>query len=230
MSIYNQLLEKVMDIIYGKYDPNELSAEVQKEYVENFRDRLIKWKINPSTRKLLGPLQPSYIMSKIAKVPIEEVEKIANELKIKLPKEADMSEFNIDMIPEEQAKKLLSSLGDNKFHEENLIELLAQIEKDKFDGDFQPQSFEFLDLSDKDASFKDVVNDKYIPNSFYMIKYLEGVIEKIKRGEIYTVSVVSLLNNGRAAIYVPASLTDKIDVFDPVIDMLKGSGSSNNTN
>lgn len=228
---YELLLEKIINMIYGEYDPDKITLEQQQQYISTFKERLVKWKIDPVFRKFLGPLQPPKILSKMMKVPVEEIVQIAKDLNINLPESANMSEFNIEDIPEEQVVELLEALEDNEIEtEQNILEILAAIEREKNPERFMPDSFEYIDMSEKDVSFKNLEDDESVPNSIYMIKYLESLIDKIKRGEICTISIISLLRDGKASIYLPPDMTKSIELYNPIIELLKQHGSETNIN
>lgn len=228
MSPKEELLEKVIDLIYGAYDPQDISVEDQNEYIKSFKDRLIKWKIDLDFRKIIGPLQPPIILSKMVKVPVDVIEQIALELNIDLPESVDMSEFNIERIPETEVVKLLDDLkNDSLDTEQNILEILATIEKEKINS-FNPTSFEYLDMTQGEVPDEDI--EKYLPNSYYMIQYLESCIEKIKLGEIKLVSIISILNDDKASIYLPPSMTEDIKLYNPIIELLVKHSEENNKN
>lgn len=225
---HEELLEKVVDMIYGSYDPNEISKEQQEENIKSFREKIIKWKIDPKTRKILGNLQPAKLLSQMSKVPESEVTKIMSELNLSLPEKPNMKEFNIDMIPESEVLKILENLKKNPDDEESIMDILAAMEKQS-DTEFSPQSFQFFDMTDKDAKLSELEEDVG-SNLYHMICYIESIIERIKKGEIKTVSIVSILEDGKASVYLPPAMADQIDVYSPIIDLLRVYGTPTEVN
>ncbi len=220
---YEKLFNKIIDIIYGQYNEKDSSEESLKKNIKLFRERIVQWKINPKSRKILGRLQPIEILSRMTKVPVLEIEKITNEFGIKLPEVIDLKEFNIDKISESEVNKILLKLenSDAKKVEEEILDVLTEIEKNKFDIDeFKTDAFDFLDLSEKDASVENLDVDS-LSSTYHMIKYLEEMIQKIKKGEVYTISLISLSVNGKAAVYMPPEMQDEMDKYNPIIESLK---------
>lgn len=225
---HEELLEKVVDLIYGSYDPKDFTEEQQKENIRSFRERIIRWKIDPKIRKILGRLQPANLLSQMTKVPENEITRIMKEFNLVLPDKPDMKEFNIDMIPEDEVRKILKSIEENPEDEGNVIELLAAIEKNDFES-FSPSGFEFIDMSDREARFSEL-KEENMSNVHHMIRYLENSIEKIKRGEVNVISLISVMNDGKASVYLPPALTDQIDLYSPIIDLLRIYGKPTQVN
>lgn len=219
-NIHVLIFEKVIELIYGKYDPLSLSFEDQDNYIKLFKDRLIRWKQDEGFRKFIGPLQPAYIFSKMAKVPVETVQKIADDLQLSLPFEADVSEFSIDKIPENEAIELWESLDPKD--EENLLDILSEIENNK-----RNLPFSFIDLSNNSNVEKELHT-----NTMSAINYLENIISKIKSGDVYSMTMVTLLSNGKASLWIPKNFKeDQIkDIYDPLIEMMKNNGPMTDRN
>lgn len=219
--IHVLIFEKVIELIYGVYDPLLLSSEEQDNYVKVFKDRLIRWKQDESFRKFIGPLQPAHIFSKMAKVPIDIVQKIADDLGVSLPFEVDITEFSIDKIPENKAKELWNSLDGQT--EEYLLDILAEIDNNETGN----LPFVFIDLSNDENIEKEIPT-----NAMSAINYLENIIAKIKTGEVYSMTMVTLLINGNASLWIPKNFKeDQLkEIYDPLIEIMKNNGPMTDRN
>ncbi len=216
-SIHVRLFERVIDLIYGEYDPTNITTEEQEQYTEEFIERMMRWKKDDAYRKIIGPLQPAYIFSRMAKVPVDVVEKIAEELDIALPEEVDISEFSIGDIPEDEADQLIED------GEEPLLEALTRPGNKK-----KTAPFEFVDLTANPEK-----TTQSSSNAMGAINYLEGIIERIKAGKVFSMTVIALLTDGNASLWIPGAVSEDEDVsslYDPIIEVLKSCGPMTNYN
>lgn len=232
-SIHTLLFEKVIEIIYGPYDPLTITPEEQSVFTETFRERMSRWIQDKSYRKIIGPLQPSYIFSQINKVPVAVIESIVDELDLELPTEIDTSDFSLNEMSEQEATDLWDKIAAKEIQEcdeddeNDLIDALVKVESDTYKKKMDNLPFEFVDLTQKTDEDAEVSS-----NVLSAINYLEGIIEKIKKGEMHAMTLIALLKDGQASLWIPGSF-DENDVealYDPIIEALKNSGPISNVN
>lgn len=220
--VHVMLFEKVIDLIYGEYDPTSITPEEQAQYTASFRERMVKWKEDEAYRRIIGPLQPAHIFSRMAKVPVDVVQDIANDLELELPNDVDVSEFSLNSIPESEAEALWASLGDEPPQAaDRILDALARAEEAS-----QPP-FQVVDLTNGP-----VTGYEDSSNVLAAVAYLEGIIKKLKAGEVHAMTLVALLNDGQASLWIPATIdeNDVSDIYDPIIEALKNSGPMTNLN
>ncbi len=78
LNLKEKLYHKIINFIFDVYEPESLEEEEQKKSINDLRDRLVRWKLDYSYRQLIGPLQPADIMSRMCKVPVEDIRSIAS--------------------------------------------------------------------------------------------------------------------------------------------------------
>lgn len=224
VDLHVRVFERVIDLIYGDYDPDTVTPEAQLTNNQQLKERLVRWKDDFVYRKIIGPLQPSFLFSRMAKVPVDMVDRIALELDMKLPDEIDLSEVTLPELPYEEVEALWSSLEDADG--DMALDILSQIEKPPV-----PFPFDFVDLTRTGTPVTNEIN-AYSPYMLNAISYLENVIDKIKAGEVHAMTVVALLNNGKATLWIPQSVQEGevSEVYDPIIEALKATGPMSESN
>ncbi len=233
LNLKEKLYHKIIDFIFDIYEPESFEEEEQKKNIDEFRERLVRWKLDYSYRQLIGPLQPVNILSRMCKVPVEEIISIASNLKLQLPDTVDIREFSLDKLTEEEAESYLSSDID----EESFLDLITLMEVPKEELDlgipFVPKNIEYIDMTNEDTAALQNISDDYdAPIKLHVIQYLESIIQRVKKGEVYSLSVVSLFNDGKASMWMPASLNNETTekFYDELIKNLKAAGSILNDN
>lgn len=140
---------------------------------------------------------------------------------INLVDNVNLEDVSLELFTKEKAQEILEKLEGSKSPDEDLFDMLmfTSIEEDcEKNG-----PFEVADISKERYGLDDVPENS--SNIIKCIGYLNDLIERFANGEVATMTAVSLLKDGRSAIWIPNGFRhDKVDeVFDPVIEELKYS-------
>jgi hypothetical protein len=96
--------------------------------------------------------------------------------------------------------------------------------------------FEFVDLTDEKTqasySFDDEEMTETSPSIARTIGYLQNLINRHKKGEVYNMTVIALLKDDRVSIWLPATIGegDLDTLYDPIILALKNSNPDSEFN
>ncbi len=116
--------------------------------------------------------------------------------------------------------------------DESFLDLITLMEIPKEELDlgtpFVPKNIEYIDMTNEDTAALQNISDDYdAPIKLHIIQYLESIIQRIKKGEVYSLSVVSLYNDGKASMWMPSSMNNESTekFYDELIKNLKEAGS-----
>ena len=139
---------------------------------------------------------------------------------INLIDDVDLGDFNLGIFTKEKAEEVLAKLDTSASPEEDLFEILIEAAEEPEE---QPTSFPIIDMTEMNYGLSELPENA--PNIARSIGYLQDLIERFKNGEATTMTVVALLNDGRASIWLPNGLNHaKVDeLFDPLIEELRES-------
>ena len=96
--------------------------------------------------------------------------------------------------------------------------------------------FEFIDLTDQEQSnsynFDEDEMTEETPSMIRTLGYLQSLIEKHKNGEIFNMTIITILKDERISIWLPSSIEDgELDeLYNPIIEALKNSYPSSEFN
>jgi hypothetical protein len=219
------LFKKIIDLIYG-----ERVCVFADGVIDSFREKLSQWKSDPT---IIGPLQPPNILSHVHMISEQDVLKVSKELSIELPKEINLGEFKLDSITEEEARDYLLQIEGSINQEEEIIEILSSVEKkaEAIKKSFRPSNFEYIDMTDgEEYDFEEIPDSA--PLTFRAITYLKKMIDLFEKNEVHSMTMVTLLKDGSASVWIPPYVEDK-DVetlYDPLIEVLKHAGNVRDKN
>lgn len=110
------IYRNLVDATCGQYQFGDLTIEQQKQAIRLLQARLISYKNNENALEEYGPLQPAYVLSQIAKVPIEVVEAICETIGLQLPDEINVEDEDYDaMLPDIEIQ------DDDFFHDADIM-------------------------------------------------------------------------------------------------------------
>ncbi len=205
----DKLLDRIIEAIYGKYD--DFNKEDDYKNITSFTERLTKWKSDKKFRKVIGPLQPAFIFSKMFKLSEDKIKKIAKDIGVRLPTKVNFKEFDLNHISNEMAESILLKINDSTNPEEEILNFLTSIEK--------ARPFEFVDLTTSQTIEYD---DRY-EGTLRAVSYLQDLAKKHRKNEVHCMTVVALLKNGKVSMWVPESIeleNSSNDVYDELIKMM----------
>jgi len=208
----DKLFKKVMELIYG--DLKTTTKIETKKQVKLLKNRLLQWKNNDKYKELIGPLQPAFVLGYILQLSEKTVNKVAKELDVALPKEINFEEFDLENLTEEIAIDILDKIESSMKPEEELISFIKNKKK----------SFEFIDL-DKDqmSNFMDNnIEDSPYNGTLKAISYLQEIIKKQKNNEVHSMTIITLLKNGKVSIWLPEQIeeSEMEELYEPIIELL----------
>lgn len=226
--IREELYYKIIDFVFEEYNVKKQTKTEKEKNIVEFRERLMQWKIDFNYRKVIGPLQTAKVLSRIKKIPVKSVEQVAKEVGVILPYKINVSEFSLDALTEEEVESFLES----SMSEDSFFDLIASMEAPREDLDvgepFQPSSFEFVDMSNSNTEALRVIKDaKDTPMKLHVIQYLESIIQRVKRGDIFSLSVIALFNDGKSSMWMPSDLNtpETGKLYDQIVSQLREAGS-----
>lgn len=229
-NLRDTLFKKAIDLIYGEFSETE---KTQDETISYFKDSLIKWKGDPKYQKILGPLQPANIMSRMYKITEDEVLVVVDDLEITLPESIDLSEFKLNTLSEEKARDFLLRIEGAINPEEELISILSYLEEKKEDEKkaFRPSAFEFVDMTEGEEYDFDEIPDS-APTTFRAISFLQKMTKMLLENKVHSMTMITLLDDGTASIWIPPYVSDSDieNLYDPLIEVLKHAGNVKDKN
>lgn len=209
----DKLFVKMMELIYGqKKAPN---MREQRKKISSLRERFTKWKKDENYRSSFGPLQPAFVLSAILHIPVRTIQRVAKEVGLSLPKKISFDEFDISDISEDDALKFLNHLEKSSKPEEEVLSFLMSKER--------RSPFDYIDLTK--TPNKDIPEDFLEHADFGPLKaiaYLQKLIKQYKRNQVHSMTVISLLKNGKVSIWLPDAIDESEieSLYEPIIDLL----------
>lgn len=191
-----EVYKTLIDITCGDYKPGDLDAKQQERAIHLLRCRFASMKNDEMAREEFGPLQPAKIISQISRVPEEIVRALANEFSLELPSEIEIDEP-------------LEELFETEGLVEDLTEIVSSIDEE---DDYVDVELENDDEEESNFGFP----------TYTQVEYLENILSMMKNGNVKSISVVAVNNNGEASIWVPSSVEEqKIEkLFSPLINAM----------
>lgn len=226
--IREKLYCKIIDFVFDEYNAKKQTKKEKEKNIAEFKERLMQWKIDFNYRKIVGPLQTAKVLSRIKKIPINSIQQVAKEVGVILPSKINVSEFSLENLTDGEVEDFLES----SMSEESFFDLIASMEAPREDFDvgepFEPKNFEYVDMSNSNTEALNVIEDADdTPMKLHIIQYLESVIQRVKRGDIFSLSVIALFDDGKASMWIPSELnTPEIEeMYDKIVDKLRDAGS-----
>jgi len=189
-----KLLYRIIEAIYGKYDPN-ISDDEKNKNVISLTERLKKSKTDKNYRQNIGPLQPANILSQMFKLPEEDIRSIAKEVGVRLPKSVNFKEFDLSNVSERLAKKMLNQIENSLNPEEEILNFLTSVEETK------KKAFEFVDLT----LGQTIEYDERYEGTLKAVSFLQDLAKKHRKNEVHCMTVITLLKNGKVSVWMPES-------------------------